>query len=60
MSKFPEAMRRMFGNVFVCRRCKTKMRSSMLKVLKKEVTCRKCGGRSFRAIKKSKGKQAVA
>lgn len=60
MSKFPEAIKRMFENMFVCRRCKTKIRSTMLKVLKEKIICRRCGGRSFRAIKKSKGKQAVA
>lgn len=59
MAKFPEAAGRMFKNVFVCKKCKSKIRSDPLKIIKKEVTCRRCGAKVFRAIRKIKvAKQA--
>jgi len=54
MAKFPEAAARLFHGVFVCRKCKSKKRADIRKVLEKKVTCRKCGGRAFRAIKSKK------
>lgn len=54
MVSFPEASTRMFKNVFVCRRCKTKIRSNAQKIIKKEVACRRCGGKVFRPIRKVK------
>lgn len=54
MAKFPEAQNRLFKNIFVCRKCKTKQKSTMQKILRGELLCRKCGGKAFRAIKKSK------
>lgn len=56
MVKFPEATARMFHGVFVCRKCKTKIRTSMTKILQKKISCRKCSGKAFRVIKKSTGK----
>ena len=52
MVKFPEADRRMFKNIFVCRRCKTKIRASHMKILAGKVSCRKCGGKALRAVRK--------
>ena len=52
MAKFPEAMARLFKDVFVCKRCKTKIRAGSQRILNKEVLCRGCGGKAFRAIKK--------
>jgi len=43
MAKFPEAMARMYHNVFVCKKCKTKKKTTITKVLQGKVTCRKCG-----------------
>ncbi|MBI1972691.1 hypothetical protein HYS50_01665 [Candidatus Woesearchaeota archaeon] len=54
MVKFPEASQRLFRNVFVCRRCKTKQRASPQKALKRLLTCKKCGCRAFRAMRKGK------
>jgi ribosomal protein L40E len=54
MAKIPEAQDRLFKNVFVCKNCKTKMKSDIQKVLKGKVKCRKCGKKAFRPIKKSK------
>ena len=42
MAKFPEAEARLTNNKFVCRRCKSKIRSPTLKVIAGEVVCRKC------------------
>ncbi len=52
MVKFPEATERLLKNVFVCRRCKTKMRSTPLKILQKGVVCRNCGSKAFRPIRR--------
>ncbi len=52
MVKFPEAQVRMYKNVFVCRRCKTKIRAPTLKVIAGKIKCRKCAGKILRPIKK--------
>ena len=52
MAKFPEAINRILKNVFVCRRCKTKMKSTPLKILQKEIICRNCGSKAFRPIRR--------
>lgn len=52
--KFPEAVARLYHNVFVCKKCKTKRRAQSRKVLLGKISCRKCGHKAFRAIKKGK------
>jgi len=54
MAKFQEAIGRLFHNVYVCKKCKTKIRAQPTKILQKKVSCRKCGKKDFRAIKKGK------
>lgn len=54
MVKFPEAHARLYKNIFVCKRCKAKIRSSVQKILQRKVKCRKCQGKAFRPIKKGK------
>jgi len=54
MVKFKEAGKRMFNNVFVCKKCKKKIRSTAQKVLKKEVSCKNCGNKEYRPIRKLK------
>ena len=56
MVKFPEAQQRLFTNVYVCRSCKTKMKSTPLKVNKKKLVCKNCGKRAFRPIRKTQQK----
>ncbi len=56
MVKFPEASARLFGNIFVCKKCKTKIRAPISQILKKRVACRRCGCKSLRAIKKARVK----
>jgi len=51
MVRFPEAVARLFHNTFVCKKCKSKQKADIRKVLLKKITCRRCGGKSFRIIK---------
>jgi len=52
MVKFPEAQERLFKNVFVCRKCKSKLRTDPAKVRKGKSRCRKCSSHALRPIKK--------
>jgi len=52
MAKIQEAMDREFKNVFVCKKCQTKMRADPQKILKGKVKCRNCKKRAFRPLKR--------
>ncbi|MBW2978420.1 50S ribosomal protein L40e [Candidatus Woesearchaeota archaeon] len=52
MAKIPEAEARLFRNIFVCRKCKTKIRASSMKVTQGKIRCRKCGSRALRPVRK--------
>lgn len=52
MTKFPSAEARLFKNKFVCRRCKSVIRASNLKIIAGKVTCRKCGSHTFKGKRK--------
>ncbi len=52
MVKFPEAEARLLSNVFVCKKCKSKIRTTNLRVLAGKVRCRKCGSRALRPMRK--------
>ena len=52
MAKIIEAQNRLFKNVFVCKKCQTKMKANPLRILEEKVKCRKCKKRAFRPIKK--------
>lgn len=52
MVKFPEAMKRMFDRVFVCKKCKSKIRADAARVIQNKVACRKCGYNQLRTIHK--------
>ena len=54
MAKFKEADERMVKGVYVCKRCKSKQRTTAQKVVLKAVKCRNCGSRNFRALRKIK------
>lgn len=58
MVKFPEAHARLYRNVFVCRRCKSKLRAPMMKLLSGKISCKKCGapGTSLRPARKKTAK----
>lgn len=52
MVRFPEAQARMYKDMFVCRKCKSRQRSPPQKVLQKKVSCRKCGSKALRPVRK--------
>ena len=52
MVKFPEAQARKYRNIFVCKKCSTKMRTSSMKVIQGKVKCRRCNFKRFRAVRK--------
>ncbi|MBN1544789.1 50S ribosomal protein L40e [Candidatus Woesearchaeota archaeon] len=52
MAKFDEAAARKFRNIFVCRRCKSKIRAPNLKVLAGFISCRKCGSKQLKPKRK--------
>jgi ribosomal protein L40E len=52
MVKFPEANARLFGNIYVCRKCKSKLRTSSAKVRAGKVRCRKCHSGYLRPVRK--------
>jgi len=52
MAKIPEAEARLIRGIFVCRKCKTKIRSSSMKVSQGKVSCRKCSSKVLRPLRK--------
>lgn len=52
MVKFPEAGARKFRNVFICKKCKTKIRTPNIKVIQGKIKCRRCNSHAFRAVRK--------
>ena len=52
MAKIPEAEKRLFRNIFVCRKCKSKIRASPMKVSQKKISCRKCGSKQLKPVRK--------
>jgi ribosomal protein L40E len=51
---FPEAQQRLYHRVFVCRKCKSKIRADYTKVKEGKVKCRKCGSKALRPKRKEK------
>jgi ribosomal protein L40E len=52
MAKIPEAEARLFRGIFVCRKCKSKIRASSMKVAQGKVICRKCGCPVLRPVRR--------
>ena len=52
MVKFPEADARFYRNVFVCRKCKKKIRAQNMKVTAGKIVCKNCGSHNFRTARK--------
>ena len=52
MAKIIEASNRLYKNVFVCKKCQSKIRADPQKILKGKVKCRKCKKRAFRPLKR--------
>jgi formylmethanofuran dehydrogenase subunit E len=53
MAKNPIAQNRLFKNLFLCKKCGAKVRVEPKKVIEGKISCRKCKGKKFRAIKKT-------
>ena len=52
MVKYAEAEARLFKNIFVCKRCKAKIRAPNMKVLAGKVKCRRCKASALRPRRK--------
>ncbi len=50
----PEVARRLFHRVFICMKCKARIRADMEKVLAGKVKCRRCGSKKLRMIAKER------
>ncbi len=51
-TKIPEAQNRLFKNVYVCKKCQSKIKSDPQKILRGKVRCRKCKKGAFRPLKR--------
>ncbi|MFC1752910.1 hypothetical protein ACFL96_05885 [Thermoproteota archaeon] len=52
MVKFEEANARLFQNIFICKKCKSKIRAPTLKVIAGKISCRKCSSKALRIKRK--------
>ena len=52
MAKIPAAQARLFKNIFVCKECKSKIRTEPIRVINGTVRCRKCNSNKLRPIRK--------
>ncbi len=52
--KIPEAEARLFNRIFVCLKCKSKIKADSAKIRAKKILCRKCKSRDFRGKNKEK------
>lgn len=51
-AKIPEAQNRLFKNVYVCKKCVSKIKANPQKVLAGKAKCRKCGKTALRVLKR--------
>lgn len=51
MAVFKEAQARLFKNVFVCKKCETKFKTSTGKVLAGKAVCRECKSKFVRPVR---------
>jgi len=54
MAKFEATIGRLFKRIFVCKKCKTKIRTDIARVLTGKVKCRRCNAKAFRPIRTKK------
>ncbi len=53
-TKIIAAHKRLFKNIFVCKRCSQKLRTDPIRVVQKLAVCRRCSGRVFRPVRSKK------
>ena len=51
MAIFKEAEARLFKNVYVCKKCKKKFKSTIGKVLNGKAVCRNCKSKNVRSLR---------
>ncbi|MFW6285894.1 MAG: 50S ribosomal protein L40e [Nanoarchaeota archaeon] len=51
MATFPEAEARLFKNVYVCKKCEKKFKTSISKVLAGKAVCRDCKYKKNRPVR---------
>ena len=51
MATFPEAEARLFKNVYICRKCEKKFRTTVSKVLAGKAVCRSCKAKQVRPVR---------
>ncbi len=56
MAMFKEAQARLYKNVYICRKCESKFRVAINKVLAGKAYCRKCKSKKIRPVR-LKGKK---
>jgi ribosomal protein L40E len=59
-SKIPEAIARLFGRAWICRRCKKKIRGDAKKLRDGLIPCPRCGQRAWRPKSKEKRLKVTA
>ncbi|MEM4282093.1 MAG: 50S ribosomal protein L40e [Candidatus Woesearchaeota archaeon] len=52
MVRFPEAEARLFKNKFVCRKCKSVITATTMRIMSGKISCRKCGSHQFKPKRK--------
>ncbi len=52
MVKFPEAEARLFRHKFACKKCKTVVKAPSSKIIAEKISCRRCGSKAFRPLRK--------
>jgi ribosomal protein L40E len=51
MATFPEAEARLFKNVYVCKKCESKFKTTIGKVLAGKAVCRSCKSKGVRPVR---------
>jgi len=51
MATFPEANARLFKNMYVCKKCEKKFRTTVNKVLAGKASCRNCSRKGVRPVR---------
>jgi hypothetical protein len=51
-TKIAVAQKRLFGNLFICKYCSSKIKADPKKIKEGKVRCRKCKKRNFRTMRK--------
>ncbi len=52
MAQFAEAEARLYTNVYVCRKCESKVKVPISKVLAGKAVCRACKSKQMRPVRK--------